>query len=379
MKILFWQWYSFMNRGIETAFQKLDVEYDILFYQQTDWEKNDGIVETLEQKLATQAYDLVFSVNFAPLVAEVCKQHGILYVSWVYDAPLHIRNLEALKYDTNRIFFFDSIQAQEYQKQGIHAFHMPLAADLQFAEGLTERVREKGADIAMVGQLYQTEYKNYTAILPERVRGYLDGLLNAQMKVSGGYFLGELIDLPLLEQCNEAFQKASDGTFQIGKRELEYMMACEMTGRERYLAMALLSKYFKVELYSGDRDERLSQVQQMGYVNYYHGMAEVFAGSRINLNISLKIIPSGVPLRIFDILGAGGFVLTNLQPELYELFTPDKDLVIYEGLEDLYEKAAFYIAHDAERKKIAEQGHRTAAERHTFVQRIREMLRMCTE
>lgn len=204
-------------------------------------------------------------------------------------------------------------------------------------------------------------------------------MLNAQMKVSGGYFLGELIDLPLLEQCNEAFQKASDGTFQIGKRELEYMMACEMTGRERYLALALLSKYFKVELYSGDRDERLPQVQQMGYVNYYHGMAEVFAGSRINLNISLKIIPSGVPLRIFDILGAGGFVLTNLQPELYELFTPDKDLVIYEGLEDLYEKAAFYIAHDAERKKIAEQGHRTAAERHTFVQRIREMLRMCTE
>ena len=81
MKILFWQWHSFMNRGIETAFQKLNVEYDILFYQQTDWEKNDGIVETLEQKLATQAYDLVFSVNFAPLVAEVCKQHGILYVS----------------------------------------------------------------------------------------------------------------------------------------------------------------------------------------------------------------------------------------------------------------------------------------------------------
>ena len=78
---------------------------------------------------------------------------------------------------------------------------MPLAADLQFAEGLTERVWEKGADIAMVGQLYQTEYKNYTAILPERVRGYLDGLLNAQMKVSGGYFLGELIDLLLLEQC----------------------------------------------------------------------------------------------------------------------------------------------------------------------------------
>ena len=53
MKILFWQWHSFMNRGIETAFQKLNVEYDILFYQQTDWEKNDGIVETLEQKLAT--------------------------------------------------------------------------------------------------------------------------------------------------------------------------------------------------------------------------------------------------------------------------------------------------------------------------------------
>lgn len=103
---------------------------------------------------------------------------------------------------------------------------------------------KKVADIAMVGQLYQTEYKDYTAILPERVRGYLVGLLNAQMKVSGGYFLGELIDLPLLEQCNEAFQKASDGTFQIGKRELEYMMACEMTGREPLSRTGIVIKVF---------------------------------------------------------------------------------------------------------------------------------------
>lgn len=379
MRILFWQWHSFMNRGIETAFRELEVEYDILFYQQTDWEKNDGIVETLEQRLSAQTYDMVFSVNFAPLVAEVCRQNNILYVSWVYDAPLHIRNLEALKYGTNRIFFFDRIQAQEYQKQGVYAFHMPLAADLQFAENLPQRMGADGADVAMVGQLYQTDYKKYTSVLPERMKGYLDGLLNAQMKVSGGYFLGELIDQQLLQECNEVYDRVSAGTFQMGKRELEYMMACEMTGRERYLALALLSGHFKVALYSGDRDERLPQVDQKGYVDYYHGMAEVFAKSRINLNISLKIIPGGVPLRVFDILGAGGFVLTNQQPELYELFTPDRDLVIYEGLEDLYEKVAFYTAHDTERRKIAGQGHKTAAERHTFVQRISEILHICTE
>lgn len=31
MKLLFWQWHSFMGKGVERALRKLEVEYDTFF------------------------------------------------------------------------------------------------------------------------------------------------------------------------------------------------------------------------------------------------------------------------------------------------------------------------------------------------------------
>lgn len=119
MKILFYQWHSFMNEGVERAWKQLGIEYDTLFYQQSDWEVDDGIVDLLEKKLKQKKYDMVFSINYAPLVSMVCEREQVRYVSWVYDAPIHIRNIETMKNSCNRIFFFDRIQAEKYKKQGI--------------------------------------------------------------------------------------------------------------------------------------------------------------------------------------------------------------------------------------------------------------------
>ena len=118
MKILFYQWHSFMNEGVERAWKQLGIEYDTLFYQQSDWEVDDGIVDLLEKKLKQKKYDMVFSINYAPLVSMVCEREQVRYVSWVYDAPIHIRNIETMKNSCNRIFFFDRIQAEKYKNRG---------------------------------------------------------------------------------------------------------------------------------------------------------------------------------------------------------------------------------------------------------------------
>ena len=38
MKILFWQWHSFMGKGLERALHRLNIAYDTFFYQMNDWE-----------------------------------------------------------------------------------------------------------------------------------------------------------------------------------------------------------------------------------------------------------------------------------------------------------------------------------------------------
>lgn len=354
------------------AFTQLGIAYDTLFYQQTDWEKDTGLGRILEKQLEKNTYAFVFSVNFAPVISNICEQKNIIYISWVYDAPIHIRDLSSLKNACNRIFFFDRIQAMEHQQNGINAFYMPLAGDIDtFAGGS----RAYCTDISLVGKLYQTDYAYYSRPLMDQQKGYLDGILNAQSKIYGGYFLDELLDDDFLNSLNQQYLKASNGKVTVSKEELEFMLACEITGRERYLALALLSNHYDVQVYTNDKDERLQNVKFMGYADYYTQMPKVFKQSRINLNISLKIIKSGIPLRVFDILSCGGFLLSNFQAEMPEYFSLGEDFVIYENIEDLYAKVDYYLKHDGERERIARRGQETIEKYYTFKQQMEKILK----
>ena len=51
MTILFYQWHSFMNRGMERALQQLNIEYEVLFYQQTDWEDDEVFAEKIRDAI----------------------------------------------------------------------------------------------------------------------------------------------------------------------------------------------------------------------------------------------------------------------------------------------------------------------------------------
>ena len=103
-------------------------------------------------------------------------------------------------------------------------------------------------------------------------------------------------------------------------------------------------------------------------------MPEVFKRSRVNLNISRRGMRSGVPLRAFDIMGSGGFLLSNYQSDFLDMFKPGEDFVYYESKEDMLDKIGYYLAHEEERKAIARNGHEKVAAAHTYRHRVREML-----
>lgn len=375
MKLLFFQWNSFLNKGMERALGKLGISYGTYVYDFKDWENDDAFLERFEAYLKQNPYTLVLSVNFAPLIALVCERLGILYISWVYDSPVHIRDLSSMKRTGSRIYFFDRGQAEEYQKLGIDARHMPLAVDADLFQKAAEKTRGKyRTEISLVGKLYKTEYGYFSAPLGEYLKGYLEGIVNSQMKVYGGYLIPELITDDLLEKMNADYAKAAKDGFQMGRRELEFLLACETAGRERYMALALLSKHYPVDLYTTDADSRLKNVRCRGYADYYSQMPGIFSESRINLNISLKAVRTGIPLRVIDIMGCGGFVLSNYQEELLEHFVPGEECAVYENIEDLYEKADYYLRHEDERQGVAAAGLAKVRRDFTFADRLQKML-----
>ena len=111
-----------------------------------------------------------------------------------------------------------------------------------------------------------------------------------------------------------------------------------------------------------------------GSVDSYSEMPLVFKQSKINLNITLRSIQNAIPLRAFDIMGAGGFLLTNFQAEFLDFFVPGEDFIYYEDKEDLLKKIDYYLIHEDERAAIAKNGHDKVAAARTYRHRVKEML-----
>ena len=79
-------------------------------------------------------------------------------------------------------------------------------------------------------------------------------------------------------------------------------------------------------------------------------------------------------MRTFEVMAAGGFLLTEDIPTLHELFEDGKHLVTYRDADDMVEKARYYIDNPREREKIAAAGQEAVLRGHTYTHRIREML-----
>lgn len=68
-------------------------------------------------------------------------------------------------------------------------------------------------------------------------------------------------------------------------------------------------------------------------------------------------------------------MLTNFQAEMPELFEMGEDFVVYESIEDMYQKIKFYLAHDSERVRIARHGYETVEKYYTFKQHLGKILK----
>lgn len=113
------------------------------------------------------------------------------------------------------------------------------------------------------------------------------------------------------------------------------------------------------------------------FPNFFYGQrrfeeaAEKFCESRIVFNISML---DDVNMRTFEAMGTGSFLLTNWIPTIEELFEDGKHLVLYRSLDEMVDKARYYLTHDSERERIAAAGYEEVMAKHTIQHRVNRML-----
>ena len=384
MNVLMYEWPSFTGDILRKIFKKNHIHVETFYYYPlASLEEDDVFVGKFEEKIARGNYDYVFSVNYIPVVAIACYHKNIPYVSWSYDNPLNVAHIEnTLHFPTNYVFLFDKSQAEGYIAQGFdHIWHLPLAIDTEHYDSFKPTKNEwqkYQSSISFVGQIYNSTYPTFISVLGEFERKYLESLINVQTDLYGAFVIDNYLNDDIIEKINTCYRENLPGKdFQITKKMLSYSMSTYVTFKERVAILSLLSKKFDVALYSGDEHPLLTQTKQKGRIDYGTQMPYVFKCSDINLNITLKCLQTGIPLRALDIMGCGGFLLTNYQEEFLDYFIPNEDFVYYEDFKDAYEKAEFYLKNDNLRKQIAQNGYAKIKEHFSYDDRFAFMKEKC--
>jgi spore maturation protein CgeB len=96
--------------------------------------------------------------------------------------------------------------------------------------------------------------------------------------------------------------------------------------------------------------------------------------SIVSLNFNNSQGENQIKARMFEVPGAGGFLLTDSARGLERYFDPGKEIVVFNSLDEAIDLIRFYVAQPEVRDRIANAGHSRVRQEHTYEGRLTEVL-----
>lgn len=336
-----------------------------------------------------ESVDYAFSINFEPEIAEACAKYSVKYISWVVDSPHTVLFSKKVNNELNYIFLFDYQQfsRMEGRAEKAHIFYLPLATPWElFAQRIAEATTEAEkyqCEVSFLGRLYKDKEHalyDYINTFTDYLKGYYDSMMNVQKKMWGTDLLREAISGSVWEKTFQCVKWDLGDDYEGHEKEtMLNILYQKLAQLERMEVCDRLAEQFDFCLYTQDDTAYNPKIQNKGYADYVKDMPLVFHESKININITLRSIGTGIPLRCLDIMGCGGFLLTNYQVELAEYFNDGEHLVFYSDFDDMEEKIKYYLEHEEERKQIAANGMALVREQFTYEKQIGKILEVMGE
>ncbi len=395
-KILLFRWNSINDGDVLEALEKYGykVDYlgvgDINYLRQAD---TAGVANAYLDSHENE-YDFVFSVNYFDDMAEACYVHNVPYIAWAYDSPTDLGCRKKLGFDTTHVFLFDSEEAfkEKRERKFAHVEYLPLAANTEKYDNIEITAEDKEkytADISFIGQLYANKMNEYMNCMTDYQKAFFNALIDYNVGKYNNDIIHNVVSIDSYDWLsdkrliNEIFKVESHAeSFAIEDKSPGAIIGKilvrsnqTVTNRERLILISMLANHWDLKLYSTSSHEVFTNVNECGVIDYYTDAPKAFKLSKINLNITLKTITSGIPLRCLDIMGCGGFLLSNHQRDFDEHFKDGVNIALFNSLEEAYDKCKFYLEHDTERKKVALNGYETVKKYYSYNYLFDQMVR----
>ena len=374
------------SREYVRTLRKLGYEVDEYYEKQNDRWADEKEIEKLVAYIKENAITHLLSVHMLPNLSAAAYWTDIKYIAMLWDAPVLLMNTIFGRLDNLWVTSYDSLDCERFRQDGAkHVLYQPLTVDKDSLCEWDVKQRLHGTyfnDISFIGRLYEGNlYDRQADRIPANMQNYFVSIMEETAflwdgvnRVSGSVDQ-EILDYIKLVSPDFRISNPSD------VRDERYFEICylfpKIANIERICCLNLLAERYDLTFYTDSdiKEGVLSpKIKRMPSVVPGEANALVYAGSKINLNISKRGMEGGTPLRIPQIMGAGGFVLSSFGMETAEIYEEDKEIVMFRTPEELIEKADYYLRHDEERKKIALAGQRKVLSMYTHEKKLKKLL-----
>lgn len=323
-------------------------------------------LETYIERLLTAVVfakpDLLFTVNHlgfdaGGVLAGLLTQVALPAVSWFVDSPAYIiLNHPGAVSPVIITPVWERTEIATLRRLGFeHPFHLPLAADPDLMR--SGETSAKRFAVGFVGDSMEEAARKWRLRCPQ------DADLDRRLQQGVERLLGD----------REASPSAGDLPAEWSAPErLNFASAVVLEATRRYRQEAL-TRLGEASLRIWG-DEGWRQAAPPGAivaprVDYYRELPLVYRRTAINLNFTSFQMPTAVNQRVFDAPVAGGFLLTDDQPDLTELFRPD-EVATFGAIAELKEKVNYFTRRPDAAELIRRRAARRILSRHTYRCRI---------
>ena len=155
------------------------------------------------------------------------------------------------------------------------------------------------------------------------------------------------------------------------------VVAGNFYGYRQYLVRELLRHGGKLELYGGGLPRWVYPEIRRIYTGRYivrEEKSRIFGEAMACLNSTQIIEGNSLNCRAFEIAGAGGLQLMEYKPIIPECFEPEKEILVFNNMEELLDHIDRAKRNPNEMKKIREAAASRAHSEHTYMRRIEGIL-----
>ena len=338
--------------------------------------------EELERVLKSWRPEFIAGINYIHGLAEWGEQHGAPYLCWEIDPAIDRPAPLTAPAPSARIFTYREANVPLFKEAGLeNVRYMPLAADPNRRKPADVSPQERaryGAEVSFVGASMMRNVEpfqeRFLALLntwggvPEEFGPQVIAeVAAAQRSDFTRYMVPELLNrlLPgFRDYCTTAGEP--DPAMLLG----------EISAAEKRLNYLAELGAHDLAVWGDDGWRQLSAygARTPGSALHETELPLIYSASTINVDIGRLYQSDIIPMRIFDILSCGGFVLAEHSDALANAFEIGVELDSYRTVDELQAKVAHYLRHPEEARTLAMRGREAVLSRHTIRGRVREML-----